>query len=100
MKTSEEFLKKNYPDQYIEHYLYMYSIHQQGLSYVNFENQNKMYVACEGMEQFQKLKNEVVKARQQADLDWFLKLAIFNEIKDVNINNLAKMFEAIEKFQI
>jgi len=100
MESLEKILRNNYPDGYINHYLAMYSVHQKEFSSENFENQNAMYVACEGKDEFQNLKNEVIKVRQQADLELFLKLAITYKIEDINIDNLTKMFEAIEKFRI
>lgn len=98
-KPEEKFFEDNYPDGYIEHYLAMYSIHQEGWSNEDFETQNGMYIAFEGKEEFQNLKNEVIKAKQQADLDRFLKLPIVKDIKGINLDNLARMFEAIETFK-
>lgn len=100
MNKLEEFLKNNYPGGYIDHYLAMYSIHQSGMSNENFENQNSMYVAIEGKTEFQKLKNEVMKAKQQADLDKFLELAKIKWINDITLDDLTRMFEAIQLFKI
>ncbi len=99
-RLEEAFYKNKYPEGYIEHYLAMYSVNGESLSDQGFEIQNKMYIECEGKEEFRNLRNEVIKAKQMEDLEWFLKLAVSYEIKDIDLNNLKRMFEAIEKFKI
>jgi hypothetical protein len=100
MKNLEkEFYKDKYPEGYINHYLAMYSVNRESLSDQDFEIQNKIYIECEGTEEFQNLRNEVTEAKQMGDLQWFLKLAISYEINDIDLNNLKRMFEAIEKFR-
>ena len=71
-ETKEKFYKEKYSDGYIEHYLAMYSVHSKRLSNQDFDAQNKLYVECEGEKEFINLRNEVFKAKQQADMNWFL----------------------------
>ena len=98
-KSEKIFYKDKYPDGYIEHYLAMYSTHREGVSDQDFETQNRLYIECEGKEEFQKLRDEVIEAKQQKDWQWFLRLSISREINNLDLNNLQKMFESIENFR-
>ena len=99
-KIEEKFYKDKYPDGYIQHYLAMYSVHQKRFCQDNFESQNRMYVDCEGKEEFLNLRNKVIKAKQQENLGWFLRMAIFYQIEDIDLESLNRMFEAIENFKV
>lgn len=98
-KPKEKLYKDKYPEGYVEHYLAMYSANRKGLTNQDFETQNKMYIECEGEEEFQNLRTEVINAEKEADLDWFLKRAISWEINEIDLNNLKRMFEAIKDFE-
>lgn len=95
----EKFYRNKYPDGLIKHYLAMYSVNREGLSNQDFETQNKMYIEFEGVEEFQKLRREVIKAKEEEDLDWFLKVAIAEEILNIDLNNLNRMLESIKDFK-
>ena len=91
-----QLYKEKYPDGYLDHYFAMYSLHQDGFTNENFENQNSMYISIEGKEEFQSLRNEVLNARQNDDLDFFLKMAIYHDINEINLNHLDKLLKSIE----
>ena len=95
----EKIYKEKYPEGYIQHYLAMFGAIQDNLLESNFESQNRMYLDNEGKEEFLELRNEVAKAKQQKDLNWFLQLAKFFEIENINLESLNKMFNSIEKFK-
>ena len=95
-----QICKEKYPNGYLDHYLAMYSIHQDGLADEYLENQNNMYVGIEGVEEFQNLKNEVSSARENKDLNLFLKLAIYHEIDEIDLTYMDKLFKSIEKHKL
>ena len=99
MEFDYNLYEKKYSGGYLDHYLAMYSINQDGLSNENFESHNCMYVEMEGEEEFQNLKNEVLKVRQQDDVEMFLDLAKYHKIEGIDIEILDKLFVSIENHQ-
>ena len=88
-------LKEKYPKEYFEHWIVMFSTMNTELNSVGFKNQIKLYIEFEGVEEFENLKNEVIKIKKNNDINKFIEVVKTFEIDNLNENHLTEMVDII-----
>lgn len=76
-------LKEKYPEQYLDHWIAMFSIHNSEVTGENCISQISFYKEMEGEEEFQELQDEIELIIKNRDLHLFLPI-----LKDYCGNNL------------
>lgn len=86
---------KKYPNEYFNHYIAMFSVNHSEIKESSLIEFNNQYIQFEGRDEYQRLKNEVLKIKANNDFDWFLKQAKSNQIENATLDSIKKSIELI-----
>ena len=88
-------LKEKYPEEYFEHWIVMLSTMNTDLNLSGFKGQIKLYIEFEGVEEFEKLKNEVKEIKKNNDINKFIEVVKTFDIDNLNEDQLIEMANVI-----
>ena len=73
----------------------MFSVNHSEIKESSLIEFNNQYIQFEGRDEYQRLKNEVLKIKANNDFDWFLKQAKSNQIENATLDSIKKSIELI-----
>ncbi|MCX7923115.1 MAG: hypothetical protein N3B21_14055 [Clostridia bacterium] len=92
--TYEDYLEKNYPEGYFEHYIEMF---QSNVCQEGFEEHANIYIQIEGFDELKKLISEIELIKNNNDWKYFIELAKDYDREYLDLQNIKALAEAAIK---
>ncbi len=93
-------IKEKYPQQYLDHWIAMFSIRYSELSEENCIGQISLYKEMEGEEEFQELQNEIQLIIKNKDVHLFLPILKDYFDNNIKLEDFDKMLMTIVDYRL